>query len=134
MRQNNDMKFNKLFTALFILAAVVQIEACTSTVRLRESDSGKSFNLRSGDQIEIVLAGNPTTGYVWQVKASKNGLIEKTDESYKSSGKLVGGGGEYTFKFRAKAKGDSDIKLIYSRPWEKRIEPAKIFAIKVMAK
>lgn len=34
-----------------------------NTRQIHEQDSGQTLELRTGDQLEIILDGNPTTGY-----------------------------------------------------------------------
>ena len=35
------------------------------SMKLSENDSGKTVEILVGDELEVILPGNPTTGYVW---------------------------------------------------------------------
>jgi inhibitor of cysteine peptidase len=93
-------------------------------LRLKEADNGKTNSVAAGAEIEIILAGNPTTGYAWELNAfSTNSLQKIGDVQYRQtefSDRMprVGVGGSFSFKFKAVQPGKSDIKLIYRRSWE----------------
>ena len=57
-----------------ILAFANLSEGATNVVALTVSDNGKTVAVQVGQQVEIKLKGNPTTGYVWSVA----GLISNT--------------------------------------------------------
>jgi predicted secreted protein len=38
-------------------------------MKLSENDSGKTVEILVGDELEVELPGNPTTGYVWEVSS-----------------------------------------------------------------
>lgn len=45
----------------------------SSTLTLREEDANGMVSLRVGDTLEVVLAGNPTTGYQWERESGDAG-------------------------------------------------------------
>ena len=94
------------------------------TSTLTEADNGKSFTVKAGDTILVLLSGNPTTGYSWAAV-----LDEKTAAILTQEGEpvyaedavednVVGGGGTFTFTFTAADEGAATIKLVYARSWE----------------
>jgi inhibitor of cysteine peptidase len=119
-------------TAFILIVALVAIAStgCTSTnasnepLRLTEADNGKAFTVKTGDLIEVAIAGNPTTGFTWApVMGDKDiALLELVGEpayaADATDGTIVGSGGIYTITFKATAVGEATIDLVYSRSWE----------------
>jgi len=98
--------------------------ACADPIQLTEADNGRTNSVNAGGEIKIVLEGNPTTGYSWDVasfstnKLQQIGAVEYL-QSEQSDGKhRVGAGGKFVFRFKAVGSGQGFIKLIYRRPWE----------------
>ncbi len=101
-----------------------------STRQLTEADAGKTVDLSAGQRLEVVLSGNPTTGYSWQVASVDKSVLKSLgDPKYKADTKAVGSGGAYTFAFQGAARGQTALKLDYRRPWETNVAPIKTFQI-----
>lgn len=98
-----------------------------------EKNNGGSVEMAVGDQLEVRLVGNPTTGYEWMVKAVDESRLKLLGEpEYKSESNLIGGGGRYTFRLEALAAGESQIDLVYRRSFEPETEkPADEFTLTV---
>jgi inhibitor of cysteine peptidase len=105
------------------------------TISLTESAHLSKVKINTGDYLEIVLEGNPTTGYIWELLAGDNKILPpQGDYKYKTSRKLVGSGGKFFFSFRGIAAGKTKLQFIYRRPFEKNIAPIKTFTINVTIK
>ncbi len=110
--------------------------ATTNPLKLGESDNGKSFTMKTGETIEISIAGNPTTGYAWTPALDEGGvtLLEQVGEPVytpdQTESDVVGSGGVYTFTFKAVAGGEAAVKLVYSRAWES-VEPLETYEVTV---
>jgi inhibitor of cysteine peptidase len=122
-------------TVLMIVVALVAItsagcgssaNAADGPLKLGEADNGKAYTVKIGDTIEVIIPGNPTTGFAWTAA-----LAAYSTEA--SDGAVVGAGGTYTFTFKAAAAGEALIKLVYSRPWES-VAPEKTFTVTVTIK
>ena len=100
--------------------------------QLREQDSGRSVEVQVGEKLEIILEGNPTTGYIWE-QTTGDGTIVKLDGDplYTSESNLIGAGGTYLFRFSAVAPGETSITLIYHRSFEAGVPPLKTFTVLV---
>jgi inhibitor of cysteine peptidase len=100
--------------------------------QLREQDSGRSVEVQVGEKLEIILEGNPTTGYTWE-QTTGDGAIVKLDGDplYTSESNLVGAGGTYLFRFSAVAPGETSLTLIYHRSFESGVPPLKTFTVLV---
>jgi len=86
--------------------------------------------MESNGKLEIVLDANPTTGYQWKALPWDTGIIEQIDKPvYKSKSEAIGSGGELTFYFKALSKGQTSLKFIYFRVFEKDVPPVKSFNV-----
>ena len=118
----------------FILA--VSLSAFSSTaIKLTEKDSGRTLEMRVGEFLEVVLRGNPTTGYIWSMADPDNGIIQKVGESkFEPDRQSRGSGGDTILRFKAVDVGETLLKLIYHRPFEKEKPPINSFEIRIVVK
>ena len=85
---------------------------------VEETPEGQiEINFEQGEEAEIILAANPTTGYQWIVNFDDS-LLELTDQDYQPASDLLGAGGQQTFIFKALEKGEADVSFSYARPWQ----------------
>jgi inhibitor of cysteine peptidase len=69
-------------------------------------DDGTSIVLEPGESFSVVLPGNATTGYSWQVEGIDAAILSAAEPVDVSDSELVGAGGVYTFTFTAAAAGN----------------------------
>jgi inhibitor of cysteine peptidase len=104
-----------------------------ATAVLHEGDAGSTVNLRAGDTMEVVLEGNPTTGFSWETAALDASVLKQLGEpEFKPDTSLIGAGGKFTFRFEAVAPGQTLLQLVYHRPWETNVPPEKTFEMTVV--
>ena len=97
-----------------------------------EADSDRTITMAVGDELQVILAENPTTGYVWSVITNDEEVLSQTEEpSYVVESEAIGAGGERTFTFRDVAHGTSALQLINSRSWETAVTPDRTFSLMV---
>jgi inhibitor of cysteine peptidase len=126
-------------TFLFLASLCLLPAGCAApggqpkTHTLDEKNNGGSLEMAAGDQLEIRLVGNPTTGYEWMLKAVDESVLKPLGEpEYQSESNLIGGGGRYTFQLTALAAGDTQLELVYRRSFEPETEkPADQFSLTV---
>jgi predicted secreted protein len=113
-------------------------DTAAATLALTEADNGKSFKVSVGDTISVVLAGNPTTGYLWESamaeEASPLLTLNGGEATYTPDNvgtNVVGAGGKYTFVFTAAAAGQVELKLKYWRSFEAQAEPLQTFGVTI---
>lgn len=117
------MNTMRLIIPLMLALATVACGA-ERPVKLTEADNGRTNLVNAGRDIEIVLKGNPTTGYSWDVasfttnKLRQIGTAEYLQSEQHGGKHRVGVGGCFYFRFKAVSPGQGNIKLIYRRPWE----------------
>jgi inhibitor of cysteine peptidase len=118
-----------IFWACLGLALVL---AQCATAQKQQSPSfdnpDKLIEVTSGQEFRIVLDANPTTGFTWQLSSPLDDtlvtLVGNTYDAPATPGR-VGGGGKQTWAFKAMRRGQTAIGLLYARPWEKGVDPAK---------
>jgi len=90
--------------------------------------------MNSGDTLTVVLKANPTTGFKWSIEDVDVAVLREIGTAYKRdpvSGGVVGSGGKFSARFVAGDAGQTNLRLIYSRSFEKGKPPAKLFDLRV---
>ena len=109
---------------------LVLIGACSTARTLNLDDDGMRIDLDTGDEVELILPGNPSTGYQWVVTEAPS-ILEQMDEAeFVAESDLIGAGGEFHFRFIATEPGTAQLVLVYERPFEEA-EPLDAFEIEV---
>jgi len=106
---------------LACLAAVV-LAAPTQVVRVN-LPTDQPVEVYVGQKLELVIAGNPTTGYNWKVESLPEGLVQVGEVAYVAD-PADGPGGE-------RRVGEGVVKLAYARPWEKDKPPIQTAEVRV---
>jgi predicted secreted protein len=74
-----------------------------------------------GEEFEIVLEGNFTSGYMWQLDGGA-GAAELISDEMQPGGVAPGSSGTQHFKFKAPPEaGEVTLRFVYRRPWEDSI-------------
>ncbi|GEM_PF-4450469 len=98
-----------------------------------DADNGKSITLRQGYSMRVVLESNPSTGFIWTVKALDRDILENLDNRYDSdcaSDDIAGCGGKEIWGFVGASAGMTTLEMAYARPWEEG-PAAKTFTLTV---
>jgi len=109
---------------VLLVGAVLLLSGCFVLTVLDESDNGTVKSIKIGNTLLIRLAGNPTTGFVWERTDSLlEAVLEPLDEGVfiPDDENLVGAGGVWEFRFRTLTFGSTPIDFVYWRPWEEEI-------------
>jgi predicted secreted protein len=124
------------FTLVLIIAALTLCAAGRQrgiTVRLTHADSGSTITVHPGDTLEIVLPGNPTTGYTWEVKPGSEALLQQKGEpTFMPDSRALGSGGRMTFRFDVVTVGKGSLVLLYRRTFEPEVRPLRTFGIRIV--
>jgi inhibitor of cysteine peptidase len=104
------------------------------SMKLNENDSGKTVEIHIGDELEVILPGKPTTGYVWEVSSLDSHVMRLDKVDFAANNNAIGAGGMEIIKFHAIAAGTSHLKLIFHRPFEQNMPPLKTFEVTVIIK
>ncbi len=93
--------------------------------------------LKAGEEFEIRLEANPSTGYAWEVAELDESKVKLISDNFlegNTSGQVVGAPGQTVLRFKALASGQTRIKLVYGRAWETGVDPIKIHSVQVSAR
>ena len=94
---------------------------------------GTTVQLARGQQLDVELPSNPSTGFNWFVSGSLPSQLTSVTDSYEATGEpnVVGSGGTRVLSYSASSSGTGTLKLDYDRPFEKGVPPAKTFTLTV---
>ena len=121
---------------LLLLALLVDTLGCehsdsTRHVTLTRMNNGETVIVSKGDEISVVLPGNPTTGYRWEVAEIDESRVALVNSSYTADSDLVGAGGEFRFDFKTVGTGEMRLRVVYKRPWEPDVPETFTVTIKI---
>lgn len=89
-----------------------------SPVMLDESGNGLIICMHQGSELEISLAGNATTGYMWELASCNEAVLAETGECYRCDDPDAdGAGGTSAFQFTAITAGRTQVRIDYRRSW-----------------
>jgi C1A family cysteine protease/predicted secreted protein len=98
-----------------------------------EQDDGRRIELVGNQVLELDLEGNLTTGYSWEVAETDERVLREVGAiEFEPHSALLGAPGRMTRRFEAVGPGETDLVLVYRRPWEKGT-PDRTFSVYVQA-
>ncbi|HBA82539.1 MAG TPA: hypothetical protein DCZ95_00450 [Verrucomicrobia bacterium] len=122
---------NKISMALCVTFLALGLLACGKPLTL--ADNGKTLNLSVDDPVQVELEGNPTTGYLWELAPYDATVIKAIGEpDFKADSQATGAGGLFTYNFQTVADGQTVLKFVYRRPFEKDVPPIKTYELKIV--
>ncbi len=83
-----------------------------------ETANGTTVQETLGDEFNVRLSENPTTGYSWNLTSTAG--LERVSDQYlpsKTSGPMAGAGGVHSYFYKAVKPGDQGLHGEYRRPW-----------------
>ena len=98
-----------------------------------ESNNGETQKIGLDTEIQLRLAENPTTGFIWNLSVTTG--LSIINESYipdDPTGKLIGSGGTHVWFLTATQAGTQLISGVYSRPWESTPADATMFTLTLL--
>ncbi len=112
--------------------AIEEPQAREPVMSLTEEQNGGQVALVVNDQFSVILDGNPTTGYIWEIQTMDSSvLVLQGKPEFTTNSRLRGGPGSFRFTFKALQSGITDLRLIYHRPFEKNKAPERVYEISV---
>jgi inhibitor of cysteine peptidase len=116
------------------LGALLFLGACASkphTILKTQKDEGSTVDMHVGDQLDVMLDGNPTTGFSWVIAAGDSIVAQQGEAQFLPGSGAQGAPGTETLHFGAADKGKTTLRLEYRRPFEQDVPPAKIYTLRV---
>jgi inhibitor of cysteine peptidase len=96
----------------------------------RYADPGTTIQVAANEKFALELAGNPTTGYTWQITADSQ-FLELLGQEFEAGGEGVGAGGREVFHFHALTTGETEIACEYRRPWDTETRDTRHFRVAI---
>ncbi|RDI69197.1 protease inhibitor I42 family protein [Nocardia pseudobrasiliensis] len=128
---SNDSKTDPATTT----SAAAPTTPASSTVNLDAKADGTRVTLKVGQEVRVSLAGNPTTGALWQLRELDQTIVkQKDDPDFRpdpNPDNKVGVGGTSIWTFTALAPGSTKLAMDYSRPWEQGVPPYQTFSVTI---
>lgn len=98
--------------------------------------SAAALNMRVGQKLSLVLEGNPTTGYLWQLDPAlpvESPVQVELSIASNCEENCCGFPTPTTLTMTGAKPGTQLVRVVYARPWEKGKAPAqeKCFAVTV---
>jgi predicted secreted protein len=94
--------------------------AFAATKVVTDADKGGDVQIKAGDVLEVRLASNPSTGYMWYVHPKSTALLKLAGQKQTESTEPgVGRPIVQVFTFQPRRTGDGILLLRYVRSWEK---------------
>ncbi|MDE3177953.1 MAG: protease inhibitor I42 family protein [Pseudomonadota bacterium] len=100
--------------------------------RFDESRDGATVELAVGEEFEVELAENPTTGYRWFLDDPHSASLSATGDAFEAGGDARGAPGRRRLRFRAEQAGELRLQFHNRRSWE--ASAARNFEISVRVK
>jgi inhibitor of cysteine peptidase len=112
------MKPATAFLAVALLASLLcMVPACMAReINAGEGDNGRVVSVLPGDIIIVSLQENPSTGYMWDMKATQ-GLLLVSNTFIRTPTKYIGGAGTRIWKYQVLGAGTQSVTGSYHRPW-----------------
>jgi inhibitor of cysteine peptidase len=106
-----------------------------SPARITVPESGGQAILAVGQELALQLEANASTGYRWELGTPVPEVLSVVDGgTYREAldpEARVGSGGSTSFVFRAVRPGKGVLDLVYRRPWESGVAPARSTRVEV---
>lgn len=124
-----------MLSVLLVAALASGAQPRPAVTRLVAKDAGSTVTLRVGDALDVVLEGNPTTGYTWEMAPGAGSLLKQEGEpEFKPHSRAIGSGGVFTLRFKAIRQGEAQLKLIYHRTFEPNVPPLPAFEVRLVVR
>jgi inhibitor of cysteine peptidase len=124
-----------LATTLAALSLAGFATGCKDVGNFTNADSGKTFTTAPGALLHIQLKGNYTTGYTWDVADADPSIVRLNEAKYvPDQPQRAGSGGVQHYAFDITGKGQTTLKIICHRPWEKNTPPIMTFILRIDSK
>lgn len=91
--------------------------------------------MNCGEGFEVILDGNPASGYMWEQVSGDPAIIKPAhDREFSPYRKIWMSGGNNIFHYVALLPGETQLKLVFRRSLEMDEPPAKTFNLRVIVK
>lgn len=132
MRYRKTILLMLALTLVFASSARQQPKS-PKEVSIAWSEISQGVGLEVGDILEVVLPANRSTGYDWEVGFYNQSVLEPYGEpEFSSNSANLGAEESEKLHFEAIGEGETQLILVYQRPFENEDVEQQIFEIKVV--
>ncbi len=109
------------------------VPTLSGEVEIDGSANGQQVLMINGQILIVSLDSNPSTGFTWEVSEVDGAVLQQLGIPRFEAGSslLVGAEGVQVFEFRALRSAQTELKMVYLRPFEEDAEPANTFSVNV---
>ena|SRR6516164_2944488 len=104
-----------------------------TAIKLSEEDDGRILDLRPGQELELKLSENPTTGYRWRAVMEGKPVFELVKSSF-AAGRKPGEPGVHIRRYRIARAGKATLKLVYRRAWDSPKSAEQTFRLRARSR
>jgi predicted secreted protein len=107
-------------------------QAPRKSLNLKADDNGKQYLLIKEGRITLSLKAHISAGYSWNISQLDTTILKKAGEvKFIPESPKLGSPAIQLFNFQAINLGETSLKLIYQRSWEKEKVPKDSFEINI---
>ena len=103
--------------ALIAIVALMTVTGCKDPTPTREPILVEMY---VGDTYTLSLESTPSTGYRWEM-SEPDDIVKVVGQEYRSISELIGASGFQDFNFEALSPGETEIEMLYLRPWKRDV-------------
>ena len=104
-------------------------------LELGEADAGRTVELALGQTLLINLTGSPTTGYNWEKVPQDPVLLKPLGApQVKPDSERLGAPARVALRFQAIERGQTSLRLVYRRSWERDTAASRSYEVMVVVK
>ena len=118
-----------IIVACSIITGTTPVPTQSSLTEISEiTDPDEPIEVSAGEEFEIVIDSNPTTGYHWELVGELDAnVVEFVSKDYQADQPvLIGSGGVDIWVFKAVGPGETIITLGYYPPSNDTAEPERM--------
>jgi Zn-dependent peptidase ImmA (M78 family)/predicted secreted protein len=115
------------------LAGIRPADSRADVWLLDDSQEGRRFSPQLRDEIHVMLAETPSTGFIWQLVDGAPSVLSLIDDRFETDDDAIGATGTRHIAFRVANAGASRIRLEKHRPWQQNGETSATFEATVTA-
>ncbi|GEM_PF-6398846 len=115
-----DASSNTASSSFSITVSSASLPPLPSPIQLAQGDFAYSHTVTVGENFTVNAEENPSTGHTWLLESYDTSYLELVNNQYEPppGNSSPGTPGERHFTFKALKAGQTQIVMVYKRPWE----------------
>ena len=122
-----------VLSSCFVTSRDIGVEITCGQFVDNPKNNFNDFEVEIGDKITVKLCSNASTGFQWEYVMTSDNVVKEEDHDFEEpEGDVVGAAGVEVWTFEAIGKGNTEIQMEYSQPWEGGIKKEWTYTISVI--